>query len=77
MKKENLSYEEAMARLEELVRRIESNETGIDQLARGVEGSAALGGILPREALCDGRRNQENTGNGRKRGLRQFRLRPA
>ena len=33
MKKENLSYEEAMARLEELVRRIESNETGIDQLA--------------------------------------------
>lgn len=33
MKKENLSYEEAMARLEELVRRIESNETGIDRLA--------------------------------------------
>lgn len=33
MKKENLSYEEAMARLEELVRRIEANETGIDRLA--------------------------------------------
>ena len=74
-----------MARLEELVRRIEANETGIDRLAdrggelseQGTEGSATLGGILPREALCDGRRNQENTGNGRKRGLRQFRLRPA
>lgn len=66
MKKENLSYEEAMARLEELVRRIEANETGIDQLAGGTEGSATLGGVLPREALCDGRRNQENTGNGEK-----------
>ena len=33
MKKENLTYEEAMARLEELARRIENNETGIDRLA--------------------------------------------
>ncbi len=33
MKKESLTYEEAMARLEELARRMENNETGIDQLA--------------------------------------------
>ena len=33
MKKENLTYEEAMARLEELARRMENNETGIDRLA--------------------------------------------
>ena len=31
-----------MARLEELVRRIEANETGIDRLAGELKGSAAL-----------------------------------
>ncbi len=33
MKGEKLSYEKAVARLEELVRRMENNETGIDKLA--------------------------------------------
>ncbi len=33
MKKQNLSYEYAIGLLEELVRRIEANETGIDRLA--------------------------------------------
>lgn len=32
-KKENLTYEGAMARLEELARRMESDETGMDELA--------------------------------------------
>lgn len=33
MAKEKLTYETAMARLEELVRQVENNEQGIDQLA--------------------------------------------
>lgn len=33
MEKKNLSYEEAMARLEDLVRRIEQDEVGVDRLA--------------------------------------------
>lgn len=33
MEKKKLSYEEAMARLEDLVRRIEQGEVGVDRLA--------------------------------------------
>ena len=33
MAKEKLTYETAMARLEELVRQVENNEQGIDKLA--------------------------------------------
>lgn len=33
MAKEKLTYEAAMARLEELVRQVENNEQGIDKLA--------------------------------------------
>lgn len=42
MKKEKLTYEEAMARLEALVRQIESNETGIDKLAALVKEAQQL-----------------------------------
>lgn len=42
MKKQTLSYEEAMAWLEELVRKIESNDTGIDQLAALVKEAQQL-----------------------------------
>lgn len=42
MKKENLTYEKAMARLEELVRRMESNETGIDRLAEELKEARSL-----------------------------------
>ena len=42
MKKEKMTYEEAMARLEALVRQIESNETGIDKLAALVKEAQQL-----------------------------------
>ena len=52
MKKQTLSYEEAMARLEELVRKIESNDTGIDQLAALVKEAQQLAAFC-REKLYD------------------------
>ena len=42
MKKESLTYEEAMARLEELARRMENKETGIDQLAADLKEARRL-----------------------------------
>lgn len=42
MKKEEMSYEQAMARLEELVRQVESNETGIDRLAEQLKEARQL-----------------------------------
>lgn len=42
MKKENMTYEEAMARLEELARRMENNETGIDRLAEELKEARRL-----------------------------------
>lgn len=37
-----MSYEQAMARLEELVRQVESNETGIDRLAEQLKEARQL-----------------------------------
>ncbi len=37
-----MTYEKAMARLEELVRRMESNETGIDRLAEELKEARSL-----------------------------------
>lgn len=37
-----MSYEKAMARLEELVRMVESNETGIDSLAEQLKEARRL-----------------------------------
>ena len=42
MKQEGMSYEQAMARLEELVRQVESNETGIDRLAEQLKEARQL-----------------------------------
>lgn len=42
MKQEKMSYEQAMARLEELVRQVESNETGIDRLAEQLKEARQL-----------------------------------
>lgn len=42
MEKETMSYEKAMARLEELVRMVESNETGIDSLAEQLKEARRL-----------------------------------
>ena len=42
MKKKQMSYEEAMARLEELVRSMEKNELDIDQLSEALKESQSL-----------------------------------
>ena len=42
MKKKQMSYEEAMARLEELVRSMEKNELDIDQLSEVLKESQSL-----------------------------------
>ena len=42
MKKKQMSYEEAMARLEELVRSMEKNEMDIDQLSEALKESQSL-----------------------------------
>lgn len=42
MEKEKMSYEKAMARLEELVRAVENNETGIDSLAEQLKEAQQL-----------------------------------
>lgn len=42
MKKKQMSYEEAMARLEELVRSMEKNELDIDQLSETLKESQSL-----------------------------------
>ncbi len=42
MKKKDLTYEQAMARLEELAARMENNETGIDELAGELKEARAL-----------------------------------
>lgn len=41
-KKEALSYEAAMQRLEDIVRKIENNEIGIDRLAEQLKEAQAL-----------------------------------
>ncbi|HIU89733.1 MAG TPA: exodeoxyribonuclease VII small subunit [Candidatus Caccomonas pullistercoris] len=41
-KKETLSYEAAMQRLEDIVRKIENNEIGIDRLAEQLKEAQAL-----------------------------------
>ena len=42
MKKKQMSYEEAMARLEELVRSMEKKELDIDQLSEALKESQSL-----------------------------------
>lgn len=42
MAKEKLTYETAMARLEELVRQVENNEQGIDKLAEQLKEAQRL-----------------------------------
>lgn len=42
MEKETMSYEKAMARLEELVRMVENNETGVDNLAEQIKEAQQL-----------------------------------
>ena len=42
MEKETMTYEKAMARLEELVRQVENNETGIDRLAQQLKEARQL-----------------------------------
>lgn len=42
MKEKQMSYEEAMARLEELVRSMEKNELDIDQLSEALKESQSL-----------------------------------
>ena len=42
MKKKQMRYEEAMARLEELVRSMEKNELDIDQLSEALKESQSL-----------------------------------
>ncbi len=42
MEKKKQTYEEAMARLEEIVRMVENNETGIDRLAAQLKEARGL-----------------------------------
>ena len=42
MEKKKQTYEEAMARLEEIVRQVENNETGIDELTARLKEARAL-----------------------------------
>lgn len=42
MKKNTLTYEEAMSQLEELVRQVENNEQGIDKLAEQLKKAQQL-----------------------------------
>lgn len=51
MEKEKMSYEKAMARLEELVRAVEGNETGIDSLAEQLKEAQQLIAFC-KEKLC-------------------------
>lgn len=45
MKKNTLTYEEAMSQLEEIVRQVENNEQGIDKLAEQLKKAQQLIGF--------------------------------
>ena len=65
-----------MARLEELVRRIESNETGIDQLAGELKEAQRLVAFCREKLYVTDEEIKKILETGEKRSLRRFRFRP-